>query len=562
MSKFGSFCYLPPPNIGHPLAFLQNIKNHPPRYPIVVYSDHDYRKEYPAAIKLAANPELFRVDTNKMAMQNLIFFVGLRIMASQGFSHVMCLEADCRVNTRHFDDILWNEFQRKNVNALAGGSMAIFNPCSFSEVASRRFERFLIETAPTRLVPLSVTGSSNLAEFRDSCVFPNGAFAIYKMDWWLKNFPQIIGKPEEYIELAKTSRTWDYLFGVKLWDEFKEKAYDQVVCLDNIYSGYGEVMTKEADRMSWLKEKKIVGVHQIKTDWPGPEAEPVQDLVPTSAITISETNINMEIFICTYAKDFQYLRYCLRSIKKFATGFSGTTILVPTKDVKELRSMLEEIGCDNKSWVNSFFTVKSGYEWAHKGMLWHLAQECRADEWCPNADYIAHIDADCIFTKPVKPQTFFKYNNPLLRYEPFETLAKRQPGTWNWKIAAENSLPFSVANEYMRGHPEVYHRGLYAKTRELVEQKTKQPFNDYIKSGRNEYPQQFCEYETLGAVAHQYFVDSYTLCDLSKEPHPDKNPYPVQQFWGHGELDKPQDIWVEGIKRNAIPIQMIEEILK
>lgn len=554
--------YLPPPSVGHPRAFLQNIKNFPPKHPLVVYSDHDYSAEWPGAIKIAASPEIARVDTNKMAMQNLVFFVGLRIMASMRFSHVLTLEADCRVNTAGFDDILFQEFMSKNVNAVMGGSMAIFNPCSYNQAAARRFEKFIVDSYRSRLVPISVTGSSNLAEHRDSCVFPNGAFAIYSMDWWLKTCPQIIGKPEEYIELSKTSKTWDYLAGIKLWDEFKERAYDQVVTLDNVYSGYGNVLTSEEDRMSWLKERKIIGVHQIKSDWPGPEPGPVE--IPRDIPIIGKT----EIFICTYAKDFPYLCHSLRSIKKFATGFSGVTILVPTKDVKELRQLAIYSANGNIDTPHPDFLVdfpfpihiKSGYEWAHKGMLWHLAQECRADEWCPHADYIAHWDSDCIFTKPVTPQTFFKNGKPLLRYEPFAIIGVRHPGVMNWKIAAENALPFPVADEFMRGLPHVYHRSLYAKTRELVEQKTKQPFNEYVKSGRNTYPQQMADYPILGAVAYECFKDQYCLCDLSKEPSPDKSPYPVFQAWSHAPADVATEVWYDGVKRKIVPLEIYKEL--
>ena len=548
-NSLGVIAYVPPPHIGHPLAFFQNLRNFPPLHPLVIYSDHDYSKDWPDCIKIAASPEIARVDTNKMACNNLVFFVGLRIAASKGFTHVMPLEPDCRVNVKHWDDIIWQEFLFKNPNAIAGGSMAIFNPCSYNRQAAEQFEKFVTDTRLSRLVPLSITGSSNLAEKRDSCVFPNGAFAIYRMDWLLKTYPAITGKPEQYIELSKTEKTWDYSIGIKLWNEFKESVYDKVVNLGKIYSGYGNIMSDEAERRGWLIDGKIVGVHQIKSEWPGP--------VPSEVTSVPEQKVSgkVEIFIVTYAKDFPYLRHCLRSIKKFATGFSGVTILVPTPHVKELRALIAEVGI-------GYTTVKSGYEWAHKGMLWHLAQECRADEWCPHADYIAHFDADCIFTKPVTPETFFKDGKPLLRYEPFATIGLRHPGVMAWKTAAENALPFPVANEFMRGLPHVYAKSLYAKTRELVEQKTKTPFNEYVKSGRNEYPQTFCEYVTLGAVAYETSQSDYSLSDLSKLPNPDRSPYPVQQFWGHSAPDQPQEIWVDGIKRNIVPIQMIEEVLK
>ena len=551
MNRFGIICYVPPPHIGHPLAFSQNLRNFPPLHPLVIYSDHDYSKEWPGCIKIAASPEIARVDTNKMSCNNLVFFVGMRIAASRGFTHIMLLEPDCRVNAEHWDDIVWQEFQFKNPNAIAGGSMVVFNPCSYNRQSSEQYEKFLMDSKPSRIVPISITGSGNLAEKRDSCVFPNGAFAIYRMDWLLKTYPQITGKPQEYIALAKTERTWDYSIGIRLWNEFHESVYDKVVSLGKVYSGYGQIMSTEDERKQWLIDGKVVGVHQIKSDWIGPEPKPIQDFVSVGDVQIPKT----EIFIVSYAKDFAYLEYCLRSIKKFAAGFSGVTVLVPSKDVHALRTIVGQIGIEN---VRSI----SGYEWRGRGMLWHMAQVCRADEWCPHADYIAHFDADCIFTKPVTPNTFWQLGKPLLRYEPFATLAQRHPGVLNWKVATENALPFNIADEFMRGLPHIYGRTTYAKTRELVEQKTKRPFNDYIKSCKNEYPQTFCEYVTLGSVARQYFADDYTLCDLSRDANPDRSPYPVQQFWSHRAPDEPQEVCVDGIMRNVIPAEFVKEILK
>jgi len=556
--KLGVVAYLPPKRLYPTDSFMANMKNFPTKNPLVLFSD-EYEAE--GVIKLNGNVEIAKDPKNKLAVNNLIFFTGTRIAASKGFSHVLLLENDCRVGKRYWDEILFEEFLSKNVNAIAGGSIAIFNPSCYTREAAARFEKYVADSLADRPCPMSITGSSNLAEKRDSCVFPNGAFAIYKMDWIIKTFPEITAQGKT-VELARRVKTWDYAIGIKAWEEFRERVYDMIVPLNSVYSGYGNIMSTEDERKQWLIDGKVIGVHQIKSDWIGPEPKPEQDLftpqvtmeIPKPPPTQDVTG-KTEIFIVTYAKDFQYLNHCLRSIKKFAKGFSGVTVLVPTKDAKELRQVIRKSGLENVK-------VKHGYEWAKKGMCWHLAQECRADVWCPDADYIAHFDSDCIFTKPVSPETFFKNGKPLLRYEPFATLGIRHPGTMAWKIATENALPFPVNDEFMRGLPHIYHHSVYAKTRILVEQKTAMPFTEYVRSGRNEYPQQFCEYVTLGSVAAHEFRDDYYMVDLSKESNPDRSPYPVQQFWGHGPLDQPQEIWVDGIKRTVTPIKMIEEILK
>jgi hypothetical protein len=528
-------------------SFLQNMKDYPSKHPLVMFSDQDNGI---GVLRLGGNVEGAKTDTNKMAVNNIVFWTGMRIAAASGFTHVLLLENDCRVNCEHWDDVIWNEFLEKNPNAIAGGSIAVFNPCSVSGDAARRFEMFLIETARDRVMPLSVTGSANLAETRPSCVFPNGAFAIYRMDWLIKSFPDFISNDmAKFYAFVQRNKTWDYLIGDKLWEEFGDGAYDRVVSIGCIYSGYGNVMSSEDERKELLTSRRIVGVHQIKTDWK-------PDKIQLQPQSIKKAEGAVEILIVTYARDFKYLSHCLASISKFASGFSGVTIMVPDEDVKELRSIIAVNGGGIP------IHVKHGRQWTNKGMLWHMAMECRADEICPHANYIAHLDPDCIFTAPVSPDTFFIEGKPVLRYEPFESLAKRQPGVWNWKVAADNALPFTVADEGMRGHPEIYTRATYEKTRQLIETKHKLTFNEYVRSCKNEYPQTFAEYPTLSAVAIECFSDCYCLQDCSRQTNPDKSPWPVIQFWSHGAPDVEQEVWIEGIKRNVKPIEAINQILK
>lgn len=564
--KLGVICYIAPPNLSNADAFFENMRNFPTKHPLVIYSDFDYRPYWPKAMVLNGTVDIAKDEKNRMAINNLVFYVGLRIAANFQFTHVLILEHDCRVNCAGWDDVIWNEFLSKNPDAIMGGSMVVFNPCSYNREAGHHFENLLASSRDKRLMPLSVCGTSQLAERRDSCVFPNGALAIYRMDWLLKTFPEVIGTPERYIGLSKASTTWDYEIGLRLWKEFKENTYQKVVNLESIYSGYGNVMSTEEERQRWLTEGKIVGVHQIKSQWPGPDkkqplpipaVDPVKpvNIEPVKEVKAPTETPKTRLFIVTYAKDYPYLEACLRSIKKFATGFLGTTILVPTPDVPALREIISRVGIEN-------VTVKSGYEWKGRGHLWHMCQICHSDEWCPEADYVAHFDSDCIFTAPVTPVTFFENEKPLLRYESFESVIKREPGVINWKIAAELCLPFAIENEYMRGFCHVYEKETYKRTRKLVEEKTGQNFNEYVRSGRNTFPASFCEFVTLGAVAHHDFSEKYTLHDCSTDAIPGSNPWPVIQCWSHSPPDKEQTIWIDGVKQTIIPKQLMEEILK
>lgn len=263
-----------------------------------------------------------------------------------------------------------------------------------------------------------------------------------------------------------------------------------------------------------------------------------------------------EILIVTFRRDFPYLKWCLESILKFARGFSQLTILVPIGQGHEVR-MIDAAPAIHERIMP--VAVMEHEEWTDKGMLCHEYQIMKADEWCPASDFILHVDADCIFTEPITPDDYIVNGKPILRYEPFSRIGKRHPGTLVWQECTERCLPFQVLNETMRCHPEVYHRGLYAAAALAIQQKCKQSVEEYLRRQRNEFPQGFCEFVTLGNVAMTVFPDRYELVEqTSDRVSPDNK---LQQFWSHGALDVPQSIWVKGEQKTVVPMEMIRHVL-
>ena len=84
--------------------------------------------------------------------------------------------------------------------------------------------------------------------------------------------------------------------------------------------------------------------------------------------------MKVEIFIVSFLRDAEFLRYCLKSIDKFATGFSGVTVVIPNRDVDAMR------------WVKQEFGARlCGFDEApNKGMLHHEYQKIIADKWYSN----------------------------------------------------------------------------------------------------------------------------------------------------------------------------------
>lgn len=260
----------------------------------------------------------------------------------------------------------------------------------------------------------------------------------------------------------------------------------------------------------------------------------------------------VDIFIVSFKGHYPWLNFALQSIGRFASGFNLTRVLVPLGQEDELHQMLNTI--PNRP---ANLTVCAGNEWPDKGMLWHMAQIMRADEWCPGADFILHTDSDCLFTEPVTPEDYFVDGKPVLYYEKFASIIKKHPEVGLWKEVTQGCLPFSVKYETMRRHPAVHPPHVYRKAVEQIQMKTGKPMDEYISSCRNEFPNGFCEFNTLGNVAMEFYPEQYHLVNTAEF----KDGWPLQkicQFWTHSPPDIPQEPTFRGKSFRCTPAELFK----
>jgi hypothetical protein len=278
----------------------------------------------------------------------------------------------------------------------------------------------------------------------------------------------------------------------------------------------------------------------------------VPDVKPMVSIDTvhGKTEPIMEILIVTYWKDAEWLEYCLRSIKKFAKGFSGVTIACPDKR----NAKIVDLATKYKA------TLKLFSEPAGRG---HLAQEvvkCNADRYCQGADLVLHMDSDCVFTENVSPGFYMHSGNPILPFRTYKWLEENPPkppmkSPIIWQKTVEEAIGIISEVETMAGMPIIHHSWIYKLARNAVEQNTKKKFDEYVFSCKSDWPYGFCEFNTLGSIAWHSHKDSYSWCDVTKAGHPNLR---VKQLWSHSGLDAEHPIQtVEGQPR-----QYLEMLLK
>lgn len=262
--------------------------------------------------------------------------------------------------------------------------------------------------------------------------------------------------------------------------------------------------------------------------------------------------MKVSILIISYIKHFQWLKQCLRSIEKYATGFHEVSVWVPNPDITEMQKLEQE--------YRGAVPLKiTGYEdWPEKGMLRHMDLIMHADQCCPDADHILHTDSDCIFIEPVRPEDYFVDGKPVLMYGRYDWVGRIEPSILQWQEAAYRALGWKPEMETMRRHPAVHGRETYLLTRQCIERHNARPVSDFIREQRNEFPQTFAEFPTLGAYAWRFLSQQYHWINHENEARPKDK---IFQLWGHGAMDAPQEVWHSDQRVSVIPNEIFAKYL-
>lgn len=239
--------------------------------------------------------------------------------------------------------------------------------------------------------------------------------------------------------------------------------------------------------------------------------------------------MNCEIFLRSYLKDREWCVFALRSINKFCRGFSGVTLIVADYDADGFKELERYTTADQ---LPVRLVTYPGNR--PKAMLECMAQLCYADQFCPHADLILHTDSDCVFKRPVTPESFMTDGKPQLLIRTFESLRGQPPACWEAPTSAALGIPAS--HEVMARHPAVHWRMLYPSLRQRVKSIHNKDFHDYAVGFENKFPWGFAEFPALGMWALATMEGSYHIIDVSGVPEDEigiKYKDKLYQGWTH-----------------------------
>lgn len=254
-----------------------------------------------------------------------------------------------------------------------------------------------------------------------------------------------------------------------------------------------------------------------------------------------------EIFIVTYGlptkrvsgqvvSDFDWLRWCLRGIRRHCTGFAGITLAIPGRDAELLKPIANE-HAQSRSGIP--LRIKMFNEPTGKGFLMHEAAIGSADEFVPpGTTHVLHLDADCIACGPVTPDEYVNGNKPVYVIRSYESLRDANgvvSDCHQWKSVAETSLGMPIEFYTMLRHPSCFPLDFYKQFRAHIEVVHGKPFLDYVLSCKNSFPQTYAEFPSMGAWAYAKMHDRFNWMDVSGGNHlAPRDKFKV--FWSHGGI--------------------------
>lgn len=234
--------------------------------------------------------------------------------------------------------------------------------------------------------------------------------------------------------------------------------------------------------------------------------------------------MKIDLFYKSYAKDFKWLYYSLRSVKKFLTNYNEIVIVIPERD----KSQFDYSYLPTKTTVHF---VDERTKTFQEGYLYQQYIKMSAHLYC-KGDYIMFCDSDLIFNTATDVSKLVTNNKPEILYTPYEKVGDAQC----WREPTERFMNHPVEFEFMRRLPLIYHRSTVEKIFNLVPDL----YNIIMLSGR------FSEFNALGAWAFEHEQKKYSFINTDNW---DFVPNYTEQFWSHSGLtDKDEERLKEILK--------------
>lgn len=227
--------------------------------------------------------------------------------------------------------------------------------------------------------------------------------------------------------------------------------------------------------------------------------------------------MNASIFIKTCSKDLEWLNFCLKSIRKFGSGFSGVVIAADD----DCQGLIEKITENER-------IVFCGMH--HNGYIQQQLVKLRAAGYLPESEAVLFVDSDVVFYDRFSPESFMANGKPFLMKTQYGDLG----GAEAWKPITEKFVGFQVNYEYMRRMPLMYRVSSLESFCRV--------YGNRLKSLEEMTTRDFSEFNALGAFIEKHESHLYEIIDTSVSIPPAV----AKQYWSWGGISDEIRSEIEG----------------
>ena len=231
----------------------------------------------------------------------------------------------------------------------------------------------------------------------------------------------------------------------------------------------------------------------------------------------------VDIFIKTYHKDFIWLEYCIKSIKKFCKGFRDVVIvcdddgnLIPENITKimPLKVFYEKVP------TNIDFMTNIGYNWQQNIKL----------NWIKytDADVVFIFDSDYFLVEPTIPNNYKLDGKYYWIYRDWN----KAGGANIWKVSTDNILGIYTHNEAMTSPCFVLRRDTTIKFHEYI--KNKYNTTSFWEMILREHIATFSEFNIFGNFIYYIYDTNYKK--IMVEESKSLPNHKIIQSWSWGGL--------------------------
>jgi Family of unknown function (DUF6492) len=233
------------------------------------------------------------------------------------------------------------------------------------------------------------------------------------------------------------------------------------------------------------------------------------------------------IFIRSYRRDFKWLMYCLRSIRKFVSDYEEVVLNIEEKDVKILQKYLGTGTHEKLRVVTSPNYEGDGYVWQQFDKLM-----CHHHILTP---YVMFVDSDMVFFAPTDVSQFARDGKPCILKTPYSSI------DCPWQPITETLMKQPVEFEYMRRMPLLYDVNTLSNLTHFFRTLHGKTLEEHCKGMRD---RGLSEFNLMGAYADAYEREKYYFLHTEKEELPQLN---CKQFWSWSGLKEEEKKEIEAL---------------